>query len=120
MGLEAILLPGAVMPADLAYGALLDALGDDVQAIAKDLEVYRGPEPPPDYTLGSYLSVVTDDTDAPNVLWNLQPVTTWSAVPGVPGYQWALVPVGTASREIRMCEALDLLPSPHWGVSFDR
>jgi pimeloyl-ACP methyl ester carboxylesterase len=39
------------MPADLAYGPLLDALGDDVQAIAKDLEVYAGPEPPPDYTL---------------------------------------------------------------------
>jgi pimeloyl-ACP methyl ester carboxylesterase len=39
------------MPADLAYGALLEALGDDVQAIAKDLEVYAGPEPPPDYSL---------------------------------------------------------------------
>jgi pimeloyl-ACP methyl ester carboxylesterase len=39
------------MPADLAYGALLEAFGDDVQAIAKDLEVYAGPEPPPDYTL---------------------------------------------------------------------
>src|SRR5437867_5226951 len=32
--LRAILLPGGVMPADLAYGALLEALGDDVQAIA--------------------------------------------------------------------------------------
>ena len=39
------------MPADLAYGALLGALGEDVQAIAKDLEVYAGPEPPSDYTL---------------------------------------------------------------------
>ena len=39
------------MPADLAYGALIDALGDGVEAIAKDLEVYAGPEPPPDYTL---------------------------------------------------------------------
>lgn len=39
------------MPADLAYGALLDALSDDVEAIAKDLEVYASPEPPPDYTL---------------------------------------------------------------------
>jgi pimeloyl-ACP methyl ester carboxylesterase len=51
MGPRAILLPGGVMPADLAYGALLEALGDDVQAIAKDLEVYAGPEPPPGYTL---------------------------------------------------------------------
>ncbi len=39
------------MPADLAYGDLIDALGDDVEAIAKDLEVYAGPAPPPDYTL---------------------------------------------------------------------
>jgi pimeloyl-ACP methyl ester carboxylesterase len=51
MALDAILLPGGVMPADLAYGALLEALGEDVQAIAKDLEVYAGPEPPPGYTL---------------------------------------------------------------------
>src|SRR5947209_6707680 len=48
---RAILLPGGVMPADLAYGDLIDALGDDVEAIAKDLEVYAGPAPPPDYTL---------------------------------------------------------------------
>ena len=34
------------MPADLAYGSLLEALGDGVDAIAKDLEVYAGPEPP--------------------------------------------------------------------------
>jgi pimeloyl-ACP methyl ester carboxylesterase len=39
------------MPAELAYGALLEALGDDVEAISKDLEVYAGPEPPPDYTI---------------------------------------------------------------------
>jgi pimeloyl-ACP methyl ester carboxylesterase len=51
MGARVILLPGGVMPADLAYGALIDALGDDVEAIAKDLEVYASPEPPPDYSL---------------------------------------------------------------------
>jgi pimeloyl-ACP methyl ester carboxylesterase len=51
MALEAILLPGGVMPADLAYGSLIEALGDDVDAIAKDLEVYAGPEPPVGYTL---------------------------------------------------------------------
>jgi pimeloyl-ACP methyl ester carboxylesterase len=39
------------MPADLAYRSLLHELGDDVEAIAKDLEVYAGPEPPVDYTL---------------------------------------------------------------------
>lgn len=46
-----MLLPGGVMPADLAYEGLLDELGNDVEAIAKDLEVYAGPEPPAGYTL---------------------------------------------------------------------
>ena len=48
---EAILLPGVVLPAELAYGGLLEALGEEVQAIAKDLELYAGQAPPPDYTL---------------------------------------------------------------------
>lgn len=51
MRTQVILLPGGVMPAALAYGALLDALGDDVDAVAKELEIYAGPVPPPDYTL---------------------------------------------------------------------
>ena len=48
---EVILVPGAVLPAELACRALLQALGDDVVAVAKDLEVYAGHEPPPGYTL---------------------------------------------------------------------
>jgi pimeloyl-ACP methyl ester carboxylesterase len=51
MTANAILLPGGVMQADLAYGSLIEQLGDDVHAIAKDLEVYAGPEPPVGYTL---------------------------------------------------------------------
>jgi pimeloyl-ACP methyl ester carboxylesterase len=39
------------MPAELAYGALLEALGADVDAVAKELEIYAGSAPPPDYTL---------------------------------------------------------------------
>jgi pimeloyl-ACP methyl ester carboxylesterase len=39
------------MPAGLACGGLLEALGGDVEAIAKDLAVYASPEPPPGYTL---------------------------------------------------------------------
>lgn len=50
-----ILLPGSVLPAAPAYGALLEALhtrlGDAVQAHAKDLEVYAGPTPPEGYSL---------------------------------------------------------------------
>ncbi len=48
---QVILLPGAVLPADLAYGALLEALGDEVEAVAKELEIYAGEEPPPNYAL---------------------------------------------------------------------
>jgi pimeloyl-ACP methyl ester carboxylesterase len=48
---RAILLPGGVLPAELAYGALVAELGDDVDARYKDLEVYAGDEPPPDFGL---------------------------------------------------------------------
>ncbi|MGH3071476.1 MAG: alpha/beta fold hydrolase [Gaiellaceae bacterium] len=51
--LPVLLLPGAVLPAEPAYAALLAALGPGVEAIAKDLEVYAGPEPPDDYGLGT-------------------------------------------------------------------
>ena len=42
-----ILLPGGILPAELAYAALLAELGDDVDARAKDLEIYAGPTVPP-------------------------------------------------------------------------
>ena len=51
MKTQVILLPGGVMPANLAYEPLIAALGDDVDAIPKELEMYAGPEPPPGYTL---------------------------------------------------------------------
>jgi len=46
-----MLLPGAVLPADLAYGALLEALDGEVEAVAKELEIYAGERPPPYYAL---------------------------------------------------------------------
>jgi pimeloyl-ACP methyl ester carboxylesterase len=48
---DVVLLPGGVLPAGLAYGALLEVLGDRVDAVAKDLEVYATDEPPADYGL---------------------------------------------------------------------
>ena len=48
---DVLLLPGVVLPASLAYGALLDALPDGTRAVAKDLELYASHEPPADYTL---------------------------------------------------------------------
>jgi pimeloyl-ACP methyl ester carboxylesterase len=47
-----IFLPGILMPAALRYERLLDALGEDVDPVVKELEVYRGPStPPPGYSL---------------------------------------------------------------------
>jgi pimeloyl-ACP methyl ester carboxylesterase len=46
-----LLLPGIVLPAELAYGALIAALGPEVDAVAKELEVYATAEPPEDYAL---------------------------------------------------------------------
>ena len=48
-----IMLPGAVMPAEPAYAALIDVLGSGVDARIKDLEVYATEQPPADYSLDS-------------------------------------------------------------------
>lgn len=49
--MRALLLPGIVTPASVAYERLVPALGPDVDARPKELEVYAGPEPPPGYSL---------------------------------------------------------------------
>jgi pimeloyl-ACP methyl ester carboxylesterase len=59
-----ILLPGAVLPAELAYGALVDVLGGDVEAVAKDLELYAGDEPPAGYGLDTEVAGVLREADA--------------------------------------------------------
>lgn len=53
MGTQVILLPGGVMPAQMAYADVIAALGSDVEAVAKELEMYAGPEPPAGYTLNT-------------------------------------------------------------------
>ena len=64
MGHQAILLPGIVLPAELAYPALIEALGDRVEARAKELEVYSGEEPPPDYGWETELVGILRETEA--------------------------------------------------------
>jgi pimeloyl-ACP methyl ester carboxylesterase len=61
--LGVVLLPGAVLPADLAYGALLSELGAGVAASTKDLEVYREEVPPPDYSLDAEVEGVRSEAD---------------------------------------------------------
>jgi pimeloyl-ACP methyl ester carboxylesterase len=52
------------MPAEPAYSALLGVLGERVDAVAKDLEVYAGDQPPPDYSLTTEAQGVLREADA--------------------------------------------------------
>ena len=58
------MLPGSILPAEPAYAALLDVLGDGVDAVAKDLELYAGDEPPPGYGLALELEGIAHAADA--------------------------------------------------------
>lgn len=63
MSQQALLLPGGVLPKDLAYASLLEALGDDVDARAKDLEVYAEAEPSPSYELETELDGILREAE---------------------------------------------------------
>jgi len=58
-----VLLPGGVLPAEPAYAALLQALGERVDAVAKDLDVYKGDRPPPDFALDTEVAGVLREAD---------------------------------------------------------
>ena len=60
---DVILLPGAVLPAELAYGGLVEALGPGVNAVVKDLELYAGDEPPPGYGLDTEVRGILEAAD---------------------------------------------------------
>jgi pimeloyl-ACP methyl ester carboxylesterase len=60
---QAIFLPGSVLPAELAYGALLAALGPDTHAVARELDVYADAEPPSDYSLDTEVVGVLREAD---------------------------------------------------------
>ncbi len=59
----AVLLPGSVLPAEPAYGALLEVLGERANAVAKDLEVYSGERPPLDYGLDTEVEGILREAD---------------------------------------------------------
>ncbi len=46
-----LFVPGGVMPVELSYGQLLQALGEQIRPVLKNLEVYASDAPPPDYSL---------------------------------------------------------------------
>jgi pimeloyl-ACP methyl ester carboxylesterase len=60
---QVVLLPGGVLPAEPAYAALLRALGEHVDPVAKDLEVYAGNQPPADYSLDTEVDGVLREAD---------------------------------------------------------
>jgi pimeloyl-ACP methyl ester carboxylesterase len=57
---QVICLPGGVAPAAQRYAPLADALGSQAQLHLKDLEVYRGETPPPDYSVELELAAVDE------------------------------------------------------------
>ena len=59
-----VLLPGVVLPAEPAYAALLDVLDVRVDAVAKDLEVYSGDEPPTNFGLDIEVDGILREADA--------------------------------------------------------
>jgi pimeloyl-ACP methyl ester carboxylesterase len=60
---RAMLLPGGVLPAEPAYAALLQAFGNRVTAIAKDLEVYAADRPAADYSLDAEVAGILREAD---------------------------------------------------------
>jgi len=59
-----IFLPGIIAPAAIRYPRLFEALGDDVDPVAKDLEVYGGPSvPPPGYSLDTEIEGIARVAD---------------------------------------------------------
>jgi pimeloyl-ACP methyl ester carboxylesterase len=59
-----ILVPGSVLPADLAYSSLVAGLGSDANAVCKELEVYATAQPPPGYTLDLEVAGVLREAEA--------------------------------------------------------
>lgn len=65
---HAVFLPGAVLPAAVAYPALVDQLrfrlGDALTAVVKELELYRDATPPPGYGLETEVEGIRVAADA--------------------------------------------------------
>jgi pimeloyl-ACP methyl ester carboxylesterase len=59
-----IFLPGIIMPAALRYAPLLKELGDSVQALTKQLEVYAHDAPPPQYAIEDEVEGISRAADA--------------------------------------------------------
>jgi pimeloyl-ACP methyl ester carboxylesterase len=105
---QVMFLPGIVLPAELAYGGLVTALGADVETIVKDLEVYREDFPPLDYSLDTEIEGVLREANAHG----------WSSF-HLAGYSGGgAAALAFAAREPARLRSLALL-EPAWGGSWD-
>jgi pimeloyl-ACP methyl ester carboxylesterase len=103
-----IMLPGSVLPAELAYGSLVTALGSDAEVVAKDLEVYATDEAPSGYTLDLEVAGVLREADARG--WD------WFHLVGYSGGGAAALAV--AARSPERLSSLALL-EPAWAGRWD-
>jgi pimeloyl-ACP methyl ester carboxylesterase len=62
-----LFVPGGVMPGALSYAALLSILGDQIQPIIKDLEVYATDAPPSGYGMEMEVESIRRAADAAGV-----------------------------------------------------
>jgi pimeloyl-ACP methyl ester carboxylesterase len=92
-----------VLPADLAYSGLIPALGNDVTAIAKNLDLYRDDAPPADYSLETEVTGILREADA----------RAWSAFHLVGYSAGAAAALACAARRPRRLLSLALL-EPSW------
>ncbi len=58
-----VFLPGVVLPAELAYASLLQNLGERVDAVAKELELYSAEQPPPDFSFETEVEGILREAD---------------------------------------------------------
>ena len=58
-----VLLPGVVLPAELAYASLLQILGERVDAVAKEFEMYSAEQPPRDFSFDTEVEGVLREAD---------------------------------------------------------
>ena len=108
--MRVVLLPGSVLPADLAYAGLVAALGADVETIVKDLEVYRDASPPPNYSLDTEVQGVLRDTDAR--AWDEFHLVGYSG-----GGSAALAVAASHPRRLRSLSLLEPAWCGDWGWS---
>ncbi len=59
-----VFLPGSILPAAIQYAPLLGVLGKDILPLLKDLEVYAGEQPAPDYSLRQEVEGLRRSADA--------------------------------------------------------